>query len=696
MAISFKYRAFISYSHKDEKWARRLHRELESYRVPKRLIRWAARDCPIPDKLYPIFRDREEFPASADLKSQIENALKHSAYLIVVCSPSAAHSEWVNAEILQFRKLERGDRILALIIDGEPNADARGDAARECFPRALKHKLGIDGEPLSEVSEPIAADARPEADGEEGAKLKLIAGLLGVGYEVLKQRELEEKSRRMRVYKSVIVTMALLAMAAIGGGALSYHYMIRSQAMAESAVVVASGFLEQEIELSRQTGVTQHTIESVLTASKGQMDELYKRGVNTPGLQYERASSLYMFAEYYGTIGDTTRELNLAEQAQSLLEDLVDRYPENIAYGRNLALAKEKIGEALMAQGHLEGALESLRSSITIVQNLMNGYPDAAAMQRDEVGVNLPRDAAKAEGAIGDVLWAQGIIFSALESYFACLQRLQGLVKSNPEHVGWQYELSISYMKVGDVFMSVGKIQPALETYQLSLKTLQHLVTLEPNDTQWQRDLAVNYTKVGDALLAARQFSVAEHDYEMGLMYVQRLASSDPGNTKWQSDLSVAYRKMGNLCDAQGQLDRAVNFFRDGLEIAAHLAASDPHNEGWQHEAVLSHDRYGDTWLARGKPDDALEQYKEGLAIARRIAASNPGNLNWQDDLGFTFLGLSNVERKRGNTAAADSYVLQANTIYQKLVQRAPANEMWTFRRNLAETAVRVHHLAPR
>jgi tetratricopeptide (TPR) repeat protein len=602
----------------------------------------------------------------------------------------------VNEEILHFRRLGRNDRILAMIVAGEPNAGDRGDAARECFPKALKHKLGADGNLLSEVSEPIAADARPEAGGMEVAALKLIAGVLGVGYEALKQRELEAQRRRVLVYRSVIACLALLTLAATGGGLLSYYYMLRSQAMAESAVVVASGFLEQEIKLSRQMGVTQHTIESVLTVSEGQMDELYKRGVTTPGLQFERASSFYMFAEHYGTIGDTTREHSRAVQALSLLLDLVARYPKNIAYGRNLALAKEKLGETLTARGELNGAVESLRSSLTIVQDLMSRYPDAATMQRDEVGALLPRDAAMAECAIGDVLWAQGNVLPALESYFACLKRLHGLVQSNPGHVGWQYELAVSNVKVGDVFMSQGELQRARETYQLSLETLQHLVALEPDDTLWQRDLAVHYIKVGDALLAARQVPSAEHSYEMGLMYAQRLASSDPGNTKWQSDLSVAYRKMGSVCDAQGQLERAAIFCRDGLEIAAHLAARDPHNEGWQHEAVLSHDRYGDTWLARGKPDDALEQYKAGLAIAQRLVASNPDNLNWQDDLGLTYLGLSNVERKRGDATAADSYVLQASTIYQKLVQKAPANRMWTFHRDLAETIVQTRHLAPR
>src|SRR2546421_204636 len=83
------------------------------------------------------------------------------------------------------KRMGREDRILALIVEGEPNAN---DVSLECFPAGLKFKLGATGELSSTPTEPIAADARDEGDGKENAKLKLIAGLLGIGYDALKQR----------------------------------------------------------------------------------------------------------------------------------------------------------------------------------------------------------------------------------------------------------------------------------------------------------------------------------------------------------------------------------------------------------------------------------------------------------------------------------------------------------------------------
>ena len=131
----FKYWAFISYSHSDQASADQLHEALERYRVPRRLVGRPGRDGPVPSRIAPIFRDREELPTSSDLGHAIREALRASRYLIVVCSPSSANSIWVNEEVLTFKRLGGANRILCLILDGEPNASDKSGTAPECFAR---------------------------------------------------------------------------------------------------------------------------------------------------------------------------------------------------------------------------------------------------------------------------------------------------------------------------------------------------------------------------------------------------------------------------------------------------------------------------------------------------------------------------------------------------------------------------------
>jgi hypothetical protein len=117
-----QYRAFISYSHRDAGWATWLHRSLERYHPPKSLIGTSTAQGQVPKRLAPIFKDREELPSATDLGGLINAALAGSAAQIVICSPRAAKSKWVNEEILAFKRLGREDRILCIIVGGEPNA----------------------------------------------------------------------------------------------------------------------------------------------------------------------------------------------------------------------------------------------------------------------------------------------------------------------------------------------------------------------------------------------------------------------------------------------------------------------------------------------------------------------------------------------------------------------------------------------
>ena len=95
----YRYWAFISYSQRDKQWAQWLHRALETYRIPSSLVGKGHWSGTIPRRLFPIFRDRDELPSASDLNQQLEDALRRSRALVVVCSPHAAAAKWVNEEI---------------------------------------------------------------------------------------------------------------------------------------------------------------------------------------------------------------------------------------------------------------------------------------------------------------------------------------------------------------------------------------------------------------------------------------------------------------------------------------------------------------------------------------------------------------------------------------------------------------------
>ena len=210
-----RYNAFISYRHcePDRRWAKWLHRALETYRPPRALVRSG-----VPARIRRVFRDEDELPASADLSRAIDEALEQSRYLIVVCSPRTLESRWVNQEIVRFREMGRGDRILALLVEGEPG---------EAFPLALREIrtriTGEGGATREEIEhvEPLAVDVRASrterpAELERMARLRLAACILGCRFDDLRQRDQERHRRRLfaasAVLAGLVVSFGVLAL----------------------------------------------------------------------------------------------------------------------------------------------------------------------------------------------------------------------------------------------------------------------------------------------------------------------------------------------------------------------------------------------------------------------------------------------------------------------------------------------------
>ncbi len=206
-----RYWAFISYSHRDADWAAWLHGALERFRVPGGL------GPEVPRRLLPVFRDREELPSAAALSAAIRAALARSRCLIVICSPDAARSRWVDEEIRAFKALGGAGPVLPLIVAGRPGISPGPEpVAEECFPPALRWEVAADESLTGQRAEPLAADIH--ADGRADALLKLVAGTLGLGLDALRQRE-RRRQRRTRMLR------AGLALAGLALAGLAYVAM---------------------------------------------------------------------------------------------------------------------------------------------------------------------------------------------------------------------------------------------------------------------------------------------------------------------------------------------------------------------------------------------------------------------------------------------------------------------------------------
>ena len=311
---AYAYRAFISYSHRDKAVATRLHRTVESYRIPAKLVGTVTPVGTVPRRLAPVFRDRDELPASADLGGELSAALKRSMFLMVICSPASAKSHWVDQEILQFKRMHGDTRVLALIVGGTPYAsDMPGREDEECFPKSLRFKLGADGELSDTPAEPIAADIRTDGDGRRLANLKLIAGLTGVKLADLVQRETQRRMQRL----AMVTTGAMAGMVLTGGLAI-YANQRRIEANEQRVIAqreaaaarAASDYLVGTFELSNPATENPRTI-TALTILGRSAERAHIELADQPDIQVRLIATL---GRAYNSLG-LTKEATSANEA---------------------------------------------------------------------------------------------------------------------------------------------------------------------------------------------------------------------------------------------------------------------------------------------------------------------------------------------------------------------------------------------
>ena len=200
--MDIHYNAFISYRHhpEDIKVAEQIHKSLEHYKVPKALKKKK-------DTKMRLFRDKEELPITSNLTDDITRALRNSDFLIVICSTHTKESLWVQREIETFLQTHDHSRVLTVLVNGEPY---------ETIPEILCSEERIDpvtGEKSLLPIEPLSCDWRVGKRKAYREELpRLAAALLGCGYDELRQRERQYRTRRLVTIFSVALVAVLSLM----------------------------------------------------------------------------------------------------------------------------------------------------------------------------------------------------------------------------------------------------------------------------------------------------------------------------------------------------------------------------------------------------------------------------------------------------------------------------------------------------
>jgi tetratricopeptide (TPR) repeat protein len=577
MTDTLRYRAFISYSHQDSRMATRLHRKLESYRPPKKLSRPGSASSYTgktirKGKISPVFRDRDDLATAESLSANIEKALDESEALIIVCSPSAVASRWVNKEIHYFRKQHPQRPVLAFVANGDPTKDPVHEPDLAAFPINL---LLVDlDQPDGRRLEPLAADARQEGDGFHIAFLKLTAGLLGVYFDVLRNREMYRRQRRWALVGSfsLLLTVVFAVLAWRATVARNEARVARSQAELELlSERQTRNFLLNAFTLAdpNETRGSTVTVREVLDSAVARIDSTeFARPV--------------IKARFLATMGQAYSSLGLNFRSTELLRESLDVLPDEF-------LSEDSWIQKADSQIELSDVLFSM------------GEYDQALALLDEFDSDLwsshvsPQQAAQAANIRGDILSYQEQDDAAMLAYKSALEMVDQLVLPAEENA------SIRSRSLGGIAILhhfAGEYGESQQLYREAVELLLPIYGERHPDTIWAMISwgSAAYSN-GDASSAKRAWSrslsvarevLGETHPEVGTVknnlarllletgdYVaaeellrDALAIDRQHRGKGFDDLAYPLNNLALVRLAQGDVPEAIALWREALPVA--------------------------------------------------------------------------------------------------------------------------------
>jgi len=634
---AFRYYAFISYSHQDKTWADWLHKALENYVIPKRLVGSTTDTGTIPKRLIPIFRDREELASATDLSRKVNQALALSANLIVICSPRSAGSRWVQQEVLAFQQLGHDQRIFCLIVDGEPLAsNIPGREAEECFVPALRSQADSDV-----LFEPIAADARADKDGRNNAKLKLIAGLLDVGYDDLKQREQHRRNQRMTivVVAALAITtltsiLAITALIARRAAELARADAERRQQQAEDLVGFMLGDLADKLQQVSRLDI----MELVDNRAMAYFEKLPTQDVTDEVLQ-QRAKTLEGIGSVYMDQGHLPKAMESYRAAAVISRQLADARPRDparqIAYSRVLTF----IGLVAWTQGTLDQAQQAFESAHTALWRAKQEHPDDPELLIQLVYL---------DNNSGNVSEARGNLAEAELQYRRMLGLCQILAKRKQVKPEWQLQLGAAHNNLGRLALMRGDLTSAISEYHADYAIESTLSEQNPQDNEQRSNLMTAHAILGRTLALVGDNPSAIQHLSQALVIGNQLQKVDPASTTTQESLALYGSQLARLRRLDGDLPAAKVLNGKSLRLFDKLVKLAPANTVWQRELAETQLEQSAQSLALGQPEAAHQQARAALNILEPLLATQPEHR-------ATLLATVNAKLKLADTSTADA-----------------------------------------
>ena len=531
------------------------------------------------------------------------------------------------------------DRILAFVVAGEPG-HATGEQA--CFPASLTAPTA-DGEPV----EPLAADARKVADGRDRAFLKLVAGLLGVGYDQLAQREAQRKQRWLVQVAAASLAGMTLALGLAATAWVARNDAQRRQAQAEDIL----GFMLGDLRGKLAKVGRLELMRAVDDKAIGYFASLDPRDLTDRALE-EQARSLTGIGQVRLEEGNHGEAMAAFREAHARSTALLARAPGNGQRLFDLAQAEYWIGFVAWQQGRHDDAgvwLTRYRDSAIRLAAMDRGNFD----WQKEVAYGH-HNLAVLDDSLGRHVEAERAMREELALYRKWTQ-------ANPNDTSVRFEAANVASWLGSLMLSQGKLQEAEAYFTEQVAGFERNALAEADNAKWKIHRVEAHTLTAEVQALQAKRPAARTNADTACALAAELTRLDPTNNDWRAALGICRWWQAQLVTT-GQAASPAAYASQAAALLSAAHSTEPNNERMLIWRVRAHQQQAHLMIAGNDFSRAHRHVSEALKLIESAWQTKP-NESVRVCLAWTLLMQAKLAHARNDSNGAAGILVKARQL---------------------------------